>query len=363
MGLFGDLFALIRKNFSFRLIVSFSDNFLSYLFPSKKRFFGPSYISWNITDRCNLKCSFCELGYEKNKVRNELNTDEAKSLISQASKSGSYGFCFTGGEPFIREDIFELIEYAKSKGLFVNLNTNGFFLKESIDSIIDSNLDSITVSIDSLSGSKHDRLRGVKGAYDRAVSGILELMKSKGNSNMKVGVRLVISKENYKELGEYLKYWKKKVDFVRFQPIVDSTIKDCIFKIDDTHKEMIDFNHRLFADELEGLIESDSDQDTLYNRGIVMYFRDLNRLKRNNKCCAGNITLKFDSVGNAYMCSQLYGKLGNIRDQTLYELWNSKKINKYRKHLKESKNKCFCWTNDYIPILYFYRLARMFGKK
>lgn len=363
MGFLKDLVKLAVNYRSFRLVKSFSDNLISYVFPRKKRFFGPSYISWNVTEKCNLNCSFCSYGYDKRKGNDELTFDEGKKLLNQASKLGVYGFCFTGGEPFARKDIFDLIKYAKQKGLFVNLNSNGAYLEKHSERILKSGLDSLTVSIDSLNPKVHDSMRGVSGCYNKILKGIERLKRSRKKNGIKLGVRLVISKENQEEIFAFYKNWKERVDFVRFQPMFNSIIEDSNFKVNESAKKNLEVNPDIVKEQFDKIFKFDSSFDSLYNRGIVKYYTNLEQLKKSNVCCAGNITLKVSAKGDVFMCSQMFGKVGNILQDSLYDIWTSKIIEKRRMFLKRSRNRCFCWTNDYIPILYFDRISRFFCKK
>lgn len=87
-------------------------------------------VSWNTTKRCNLKCEHCYLNAETlTGGKDELTTAEGYELIDQiAANNPNTVLILTGGEPLLREDIFELATYAKNKGMFPVLGANGTLL-------------------------------------------------------------------------------------------------------------------------------------------------------------------------------------------------------------------------------------------
>lgn len=140
--------------------------------------FYPDFVTLLITKRCNFQCARCaskspavtDASYD------ELSTQELKNFIGQLSGIKPFIY-FSGGEPLLRKDIFELIRYIKSKKMLTGLVSNGSFLsEENINEIVDSGLDFFSVSIDGPRGY-HDSVRGVEGAFDKAVAGLELLVK------------------------------------------------------------------------------------------------------------------------------------------------------------------------------------------
>ena len=126
-------------------------------------------MSWNTTNRCNLKCSHCyrDAG-EKNEK--ELTTKEAKLLIDQVVKAGFKIMIFSGGEPLMRDDIFELISYASKVGLRPVLGTNGTLISEKIvKKLKDAGIAAVGISLDSLDFEKHNAFRGDDEAFKNTI--------------------------------------------------------------------------------------------------------------------------------------------------------------------------------------------------
>lgn len=126
-------------------------------------------ISWNATNKCNLKCSHCYRDSGK-EIERELTTEEAKRLINQIVKAGFKIMIFSGGEPLMREDIFELIGYASEAGLRPVLGTNGTLLSREIaQKLKEAGISAIGISLDSLYAKKHNCFRGSDEAFKEAI--------------------------------------------------------------------------------------------------------------------------------------------------------------------------------------------------
>ncbi len=137
---------------------------------------------------CNLRCKYCGLPTTKIK---EMNTEQVKQAIKEFTDAGTRVWTFTGGEPLLRRDIGELINYAKNSGiLFLYLVTNGILFKKRINEL--KGVDKIFFSLD---GPKeiHEKMRGI-GTYDKVV----EAIKLAKQENFDVTIQTVICKENIK---------------------------------------------------------------------------------------------------------------------------------------------------------------------
>lgn len=125
----------------------------------------PLNVTHIITTRCNYRCKYCDM---PSHTYNEMNTQQIFTIIDQMAKAGVRRYGISGGEPLLREDIGEVIDYAKSKGMIVTLFTNGFFVKQKIEQI--KNIDVLLISLDG-DHSVHDIHRHI-GAYDKAIEAI-----------------------------------------------------------------------------------------------------------------------------------------------------------------------------------------------
>jgi AdoMet-dependent heme synthase len=129
-------------------------------------------ISWNSTNQCNMYCDHC---YRDSGVKasDELNTEEAKSLLDEIAKAGFKIMIFSGGEPLMRTDIVELSAYAASLGLRPVMGSNGTLLTPQLARDLKAaGVMGIGISLDSLDKTKHDQLRQYSGAWQEALRGM-----------------------------------------------------------------------------------------------------------------------------------------------------------------------------------------------
>ena len=175
------------------------------------------YIRMSITDVCNFKCGYClPNGYQVDKSDNRkfLHLDEIKRLAMVFSKLGVSKIRITGGEPTVRKDFFEIIKILKEVGIKkVSITTNGYHLDKKAKMLVDSSLNGINISIDSLdrnifkSITGHDRLPEIlKG---------IQILQDLNFENIKVNGVLLnninASEKDFSSWAEFIKI--NKVDF------------------------------------------------------------------------------------------------------------------------------------------------------
>ncbi len=153
-------------------------------------------VVWNMTRSCNLSCIHCYSSSRNIKYSNELTTDEGKKLISDLAAFGSPVLLFSGGEPIIREDLFDLAELAVDHGMRVVISTNGTLLtKRIVHNLKKIGVSYVGVSLDGMEKT-HDRFRGVKGAFGMAVKGI----RTCRDEGIKVGIRVTMNRRNFADI-------------------------------------------------------------------------------------------------------------------------------------------------------------------
>lgn len=129
-------------------------------------------VSWNTTNACNLYCAHCYRGSGE-EAAGELTTAEGMTLIEDIARAGFQIMIFSGGEPLLRPDIFDLIHHAREVGLRPVLGTNGTLLTlETARALKEAGLMAAGISLDSLDAAAHDRLRSQQGAWQAAVNGM-----------------------------------------------------------------------------------------------------------------------------------------------------------------------------------------------
>ena len=164
-------------------------------------------VVWNVTQQCNLNCIHCYSLSKNIRYHGELTTAEGKTLIKDIAEFKSPVILFSGGEPLMRPDIFELIDYAKKMGMRAVLSTNGTLItKEVANRLFHLGLSYVGVSLDGV-GAVNDKFRGMNGAFDAALEGIRNCKEA----GIKVGLRFTINKKMLMIFPEYSGFWKKKI--------------------------------------------------------------------------------------------------------------------------------------------------------
>ena len=135
-------------------------------------------VSWMTTNECNLKCKHCYQDADETQEK-ELTTQEAFTMIDQIVKAGFKIMIFSGGEPLLRSDIFELVAYAASKGLRPVFGTNGVLITEEVARRLkECGAMAMGISIDSLDEAKHNEFRGLENAHALTLAGIENCKKA-----------------------------------------------------------------------------------------------------------------------------------------------------------------------------------------
>ena len=174
----------------------------STLEDKQERLLNGSIMIWNFTNRCNLLCHHCYSKADANGT-DSLSFDDVCQTIPSMIRAGVKFVIFSGGEPLIRKDIFDIAAEMKKAGIMTYLSTNGMYISEKNAKKIVDTFNYIGVSIDGIE-EVHDYFRGQKGSYTKAIEGIKHIQKAGGNA----GIRFTLTKETqadgtYKTFSDY----------------------------------------------------------------------------------------------------------------------------------------------------------------
>jgi radical SAM protein len=140
---------------------------------SREKVKGPHIVAWESTVACNLSCVHCRASAQTTPEPDELSTQEVFGLIDQLAEFGRPIFVISGGEPLMRPDIYDIAAYGTQRGLRMAVSPNGTLLtQDAVDNLMAAGVKRISVSIDGSTAARHDAVRGVPGAFEKAMDGL-----------------------------------------------------------------------------------------------------------------------------------------------------------------------------------------------
>lgn len=162
---------------------------------------------WETTAGCNLECVHCRrLDVSHELMKTDMSTAEGKTLIDQVASVGRPVLVFSGGEPLMRPDIFELAEYAKNKDLLIALATNGTLVDEPMARrIAQAGFDRVSCSLDGADAETHDKFRGLAGSFDQTMRGLANLRAA----GVPTQINCTIAKHNKDQIEAVLRLAEK----------------------------------------------------------------------------------------------------------------------------------------------------------
>ena len=335
-------------------------------------------VFWNVTRKCNLRCIHCYISASPSpatatsvsaagksgtaaeagkEVEEELSTEEAKVFIEDLAAMRIPLLMFTGGEPLVRKDFFEIAEYANALRLKTALSTNGTLISESVASRLrDCGIEYVGISLDGASEQTHDEFRAQRGSFKKALQGLKNCVKA----GLKTGIRFTVTRFNYKELPALIELaLSLKVPRFCVYWLVPSGRGSEIYEQQLKHSEVREILNFLYrkALELSGKMEIltvDAPQDAVFflqklkEDGLnEAYESGLKLLEfMGDACSAGERVANVDPAGNIYPCqfAQMPAlKVGNVRERKFSEIWNDPKneiLRAFREKQKHLKGAC-----------------------
>ena len=293
---------------------------------------GPVVV-WNCTKTCNLNCVHCYARSEAIKYQNELTHEEGLALIDQLADFNVPVILFSGGEPLLRPDFFELANYAASKGIRPTISTNGTRIDEDVAKRLkDMGVGYVGISLDGCEAT-HDKFRGKPGAFQMALRGIRNCVAT----GQKVGLRFTITRDNFQDLDSIFDLLEQEnIDRVCFYHLVYSGRGSAMVERDLSHEESrqvmdliirrtLDFKARGINKEI---LTVDNHADAVYlylkmkEKDPVLGERVLKLIQSNGGNRSGMAFGNIDSVGNVHPDQfTQYITLGNVRERPFGEIW------------------------------------------
>ncbi|MEM3526686.1 MAG: radical SAM protein [Candidatus Jordarchaeaceae archaeon] len=293
------------------------------MFPNR-----PYHVQWMLTRKCNYKCRGCNVWREQDVA--ELSTKEIKKGLDILKEFGVMEVVLSGGNPLLRDDIDEIVEYS-SRFFITTIYDNGSMAAEKIDAL--RNADFVAISIDSLKPEKNDYIKGVKGAWRKAMHAIEELHEE----GISVTVSPTISQLNLYEIVDLTKFFLEKDIPVWYCLYSYDPSEDLgqLFRIGNRNDEFSIVDKEAMVKLCDSLIKMKK-----RHKNILITTNVLNALKHlysNGKktweCRALRNFFMIDHLGRVAGC-HLHNPVASIFD--LPKLWSSPKF----EALRETYSKC-----------------------
>ncbi len=296
--------------------------------------FVPLVVSWNVTRKCNLKCSHCYINAATEELQNELTTEEGKQLIDQISKVSRPLLILSGGEPMLREDIYELIRYGTSQGLRMGLGSNGSLIDDAVAKRLKTaGIKTVSISLDSSVPEKHDEFRGVKGSWVNATNAITALKQN----NILVQVNTTVTLQNHTEIEDIMSQIEQLgVENFHLFFLVPTGRGAKLNDISPTSYE--DLIKSTFAKTRRHKLNVRPSCAPQFMRIAKNMGLDMRQWVRG--CLAGLYYCRIYPNGDVTPCPYLPIKLGNIREASFSEIWFDSPIFKDLRDFSMLKGKC-----------------------
>ncbi|MBM4036472.1 MAG: radical SAM protein [Planctomycetes bacterium] len=309
-------------------------------------------VVWNTTQRCNLACAHCYLDAKDRASREELTTEEGAALVDDVAAMRCPVLLFSGGEPLMRPDVFELGRRAIAKGVRAVLSSNGTLVTpELARRIAEVGFSYVGVSVDGTAAT-HDQLRRKKGALDAALTGIRNCLAA----GVKAGIRFTLNRRNAADLDAVLDLVEQHgvprfclyhlVYAGRGREMVNDdlapaetrrTIEHLLDRTRDWHRRGVETEVLTTDNHADGiLIEQRVAAEA---PGRLADVREL--LVRHGGCSAGTKMANVDARGNVHPCQfWSHVTLGNVRERPFSAIWGDEsngllaKLRHKAQHLK-----------------------------
>jgi radical SAM protein with 4Fe4S-binding SPASM domain len=283
--------------------------------PFTYQYSAPLRMDLALTFKCQNDCVHCYAGGPHE--TSEVNTSQWKEVIDRLNQIGIFILTFTGGEPTLRDDLPELLQYAQNRGIVTGLITNGRRLKdkEYVKTLEKAGLDFVQVTLESHKPQIHDLMTGVEGSWKETVVGI----KNAVRSQIYVTTNTTLSKHNAPE-------FLRTIDYIQELGVAAFGCNSLIYS---GKANAVSQEFALPVEELEPLLTKIRDKAQQLNLKFLWYtptqycrFDPVQLGLGVKSCTAAMINMCTGPNGDAYPCQSYFESLGNILVNSWEQIWN-----------------------------------------
>ncbi len=275
---------------------------------------APVNVTWEITFQCNLRCAHCLSDSGARKV-SELNFLESRKLIDQLAAMKVFQVNIGGGEPFIRDDFLDLLDYSHEKGLVTCVSTNGLLMDDKLaDRLAKLKMLYLQVSLDGATAEVNDRIRG-SGSYVK----IMKAVEALARHSVPFSINTVLTTLNFDQLDTLralAKEYGADLRVSRFRPSGRGK----------TNKQALGPS----KDQLESFAEWLAANDLVRTGDSFFCLTSENRRNKGlDMCGAAKMTCCISPVGDVFPCAFLQEqsfKAGNVRTSRFRDIWNDSSV-------------------------------------
>ncbi|CAG36010.1 radical SAM/SPASM domain-containing protein [Desulfotalea psychrophila] len=320
--------------------------------------FEPKWIAWETTRRCNLKCVHCRSSSELDVVAHpDFSLQEAKQIIDKITSYAKPVLVLSGGEPLLREDIFDIAQYGTDQGLRMCLATNGTLVTDEVClKIKKTNIRMVSLSLDGATAATHDDFRNQKGAF----TGTMHAIELFQKYDIPFLVNSSFTVRNRHEIPDIYRLVKEKGATAWYMFMIVPTGRG-----EEIMEELIPVD--VYDEILEWHYQTEKNEDALLMRPTCAphYYRIVRQkaqeegetfTRRNLQfstggskgCLAGQLICLIDVDGEVLPCSYFPKSAGNIKTESFQHIWEDAPLFKELRDFKNYKGSCGCC--EYVNV-------------
>jgi radical SAM protein with 4Fe4S-binding SPASM domain len=283
--------------------------------PFTAKYSAPLRMDLAVTFRCQNNCAHCYAGGSHE--TEELTTEQWKNVIDRLHDIGVFIVTFTGGEPTLRDDLPELLQYAQNKGIVTGLITNGRRLKDKdyVTTLEKSGLDFVQITLESHEAKIHDSMTGAKGSWKETVEGIKNIIPTQ----IYATTNTTISQHNASDLLQ-------TVDFIKELGVAGFGCNSLIYS---GKANQVKDKFAVSTETLKDLLPKVRDKANQLSLKFLWYTPtqycrlDPVSLGLGVKSCTAAMTnMCVGPNGDVYPCQSYFESLGNILRDQWRSIWN-----------------------------------------